>query len=70
MFTSTKQSQWKYDITIQNIEVAGLPELSIIRSKLFTLDERLILRKLGGLSERDKEGIKNMLGQVLIGLGV
>lgn len=69
MITSAKQSQWKTDIIIQDIELTGLPGLSIIRSKLFTLDERLILRVLGELSERDQEAVKNMLGQVLIGLG-
>jgi mRNA interferase MazF len=68
MITSAKQSQWKSDIAIQNIEVAGLPGLSIVRPKLFTLDERLILRVLGELSERDQEAVKNMLGQILIGL--
>ena len=69
MITSAKQSQWKTDIIIQDTEFTGLPGLSIIRSKLFTLDERLILRVLGELSERDQEAVKNMLGQVLIGLG-
>ena len=69
MITSAKQSQWKTDIIIQDIELTGLPGLSIIRSKLFTLDERLILHVLGELSERDQEAVKNMLGQVLIGLG-
>ncbi len=69
MITSAKQSQWKTDIIIQDIELTGLPGLSIIRSKLFTLDERLILRVLGELSERDQEAVKNMLGQVLISLG-
>lgn len=69
MITSAKQSQWKTDIIIQDIELTGLPGLSIIRSKLFTLDERLILRVLGELSKRDQEAVKNMLGQVLIDLG-
>src|ERR1700722_1978483 len=62
MITSAKQSQWKVDITIQDLEVTGLPGLSIIRPKLFTLDERLILGTLGELSTRDKEAVKNTLG--------
>jgi len=69
MITSAKHSQWKLDIPIQDIQVAGLPGLSIIRPKLFTLDERLILRELGTLSERDKEAVKNMLGQIFVSLG-
>ncbi|MBS0271440.1 MAG: type II toxin-antitoxin system PemK/MazF family toxin [Proteobacteria bacterium] len=68
MITSAKQSHWKMDITIQDIEVAGLPGLSVIRPKLFTLDERLILRGLGELSNRDKEIVKNTLSQIFVGL--
>lgn len=64
MITSAKQSQWVNDVLIQDIEIAGLPGLSILRPKLFTLDERLILRELGQLSERDRESVKIMLSRV------
>jgi mRNA interferase MazF len=64
MITSAKQSQWKHDIIIHDIKDAGLPGPSIIRAKLFTLDERLILRALGELSEKDKSTVKNILGKV------
>ncbi len=70
MITSAKQSQWKTDVTIQDIERAGLPGLSVIRPKIFTLDERLVLRVLGKLSEKDKKAVKNTLSQIFVGLGV
>lgn len=70
MITSAKQSQWKTDIPIQDLEATGLPGPSVIRPKLFTLDERLILRQLGGLSTIDKEAVKNLLGQIFIGCEV
>lgn len=66
MITSAKQSQWKYDITIEDIEAAGLPGASVIRAKLFTLDDRLIIGELGALSNRDKESIKKSWNQILL----
>ena len=66
MITSAKQSQWNGDVIIQDLEVTGLPGASIIRPKLFTLDERLVLGKLGELSARDKESLATMLHQILI----
>ncbi|OJW47227.1 MAG: hypothetical protein BGO67_02915 [Alphaproteobacteria bacterium 41-28] len=66
MITSAKQSQWNEDIRISDFELAGLPGPSIIRFKLFTLDERLILRILGKLSENDQKVVKKILRRVLI----
>jgi mRNA interferase MazF len=57
MITSAKQSEWKFDIPISDIGETGLPGLSIIRPKLFTLDERLILRVLGRLSKNDQAAV-------------
>lgn len=45
MITSAKNSDWPLDIEIQDLNRAGLPSPSIIRMKLFTLDEKLIIRK-------------------------
>jgi mRNA interferase MazF len=59
MITSAKQSRWKIDVLIQDIAAAGLPGSSVIRPKLFTLDERLILSELGELTKKDKEAVKN-----------
>jgi mRNA interferase MazF len=60
MIRSVKQSGWENDIYIQDIKAAGLPGASVVRLKLFTLEERLILSELGELSRQDKEAVKNM----------
>jgi mRNA interferase MazF len=59
MITSAKQSGWTNDVPIEDIKSAGLPGASVVRPKLFTLDERLILSELGELSRKDKEAIKS-----------
>lgn len=67
MVTSMKSPQdlWPADIVIEDIRVAGLPIPSIIRFKIFTLDHRLILGRLGNLSETDQEKVKLTLKEVL-----
>ena len=67
MITSLKPSQdlWQADIEIGDIKVAGLPVPSIIRFKIFTLDHRLILGRLGALSKLDKQLVQQGLHQIL-----
>jgi mRNA interferase MazF len=67
MVTSAKQSAWPLDWTIQNHQAAGLPQPCLVRFKLFTLDERLILKSLGHLAQADRDGVAAQLGQ-LVGL--
>ncbi|MGZ8237012.1 MAG: hypothetical protein ACXW1Z_15385 [Methylobacter sp.] len=43
MITSAKHTAWPLDTPIENLTAAGLPVPSIIRLKLLTLDNRLIL---------------------------
>ncbi len=54
MITSAKNSDWPLDIEILDLDSAGLPSPSIIRMKLFTLDEKLIIRKAGKLASSDQ----------------
>ena len=61
MITSAKQSSWAFDTAIADWDNAGLPVQSIIRLKLFTLDNRLILNKLGELGDADKAKIDSNL---------
>jgi len=66
MITSAKQSRWNNDILIEGIEATGLPGSSVIRAKLFTLDERLILGELGVLSKKDQESVKKSWSKFLL----
>lgn len=53
MITSAKNSPWPLDVEIRDLRQAGLPSPSVIRFKLFTIDHRLVVSRLGRLSERD-----------------
>jgi len=65
MITSAKNSGWPLDIEIQDLDSAGLPSPSAIRMKLFTLDEKLIIRKAGKLASSDQDKIIAALRQLL-----
>ena len=54
--TKAKQSSWPGDFKIQNVE-AGLPQDCIVRMKLFTIDNRLIQKRMGRLSATDREQV-------------
>ncbi len=54
MITSASNSDWPLDVNIQDLDVAGLPSASVVRMKLFTLDDKLVIRKAGILAEHDR----------------
>lgn len=56
MITSAGQ-EWPLDSDIEDLEAAGLSSPSKVRMKLFTLDDSLIIRKLGTLSKRDRKSV-------------
>ena len=57
MVTSARQSTWPLDWPIENLMVAGLRQPCLVRLKLFTLDERLVLGTLGLLAAQDRAGV-------------
>ena len=61
MITSAKHSAWPSDFRIKHLETTGLSAESIVRQKLFTIDLRLIKRKMGNLAPQDKEAISAIL---------
>ena len=65
MITSARNSDWPLDTEIRDLEAAGLPSPSIIRMKLFTLDEHLIIRKAGKLAPSDQARTITALSQLL-----
>jgi mRNA interferase MazF len=61
MITTSFHAPWPLDIPILNLESAGLPVPSVIRMKLFTLDHRLIFKKLGVLHALDHRSVEKSL---------
>ena len=60
-------NDWPSDVAIQGWREAGLKVPCKVRFKLFTLDDSLIVRKLGRLAKEDGEEVIKALGQVLAG---
>lgn len=67
MITSDKdgRDRWPLDVPIRDLSSAGLPAASLLRMKLFTLDDRLILRKAGHLSAGDRKAVRAVLKSLL-----
>ena len=65
MATSATNSSWPHDWAIQELEGTGLPKPCVVRFKLFSLDERLILNGLSTLANSDCRGVAECLGQLL-----
>ena len=64
MITTSGHSPWSLDIAIEDLESTGLRTQSIIRFKLFTLDNSLIAKKIGLLSEIDRTAVVANLKKV------
>ena len=52
MITSSSNSDWPLDVNIQDFDAAELPSASVVRMKLFTLDDKLVIRKAGMLAKQ------------------
>jgi mRNA interferase MazF len=65
MITSAVNSNWPLDVDITDLDSAGLPSASVVRMKLFTLDDQLVIRKAGALSDDDQQRVTNALKQLL-----
>ena len=55
--------EWTSDVALLDWSEAGLSVPCKVRLKLFTLDDALILRKAGALSERDAEAVRRSLAR-------
>lgn len=64
MITSKKNAPWPLDCEINNRKKSGLTAPSVVRMKLFTLDNRFIIRKIGQLSDSDQKMVKQSLSQI------
>jgi mRNA interferase MazF len=65
MITTAAKSHWPTDIALTDAARAGLTAASLVRLKLFTLDNRLVARTIGTLSPRDRKAVREMLKGVV-----
>lgn len=61
MITTKGGAAWKSDVGIASLTPTGLPAPSVIRMKLFTLDNRLIIKKIGILGSQDKKKVATVV---------
>ena len=59
MITSAKRSRWESDIILKEWQAAGLKAESIVRWKIFTIEDELIKEKRGNLSSNDLKSVKD-----------
>jgi len=64
MITSQKNDPWPLDVPIKNKNRSGLKAPSVVRMKIFTLDNRFILKKIGHLSKTDENQVRKSLGSL------
>ena len=64
MITSQKNEPWPLDVSIAHPAASGLAAPSVVRMKLFTLDHRLVLKKIGTLSKADQASVKQNLSAI------
>lgn len=63
MITTTQHHPWPGDTPISDLQSSGLNVDCIVRLKAFTLDNRLILRKIGHLTPSDRVQITQKFHQ-------
>lgn len=65
MITTATFTHWPSDVPITDLAKAGLSAPSVVRFKLFTLDNGIIARRIGRLSRADMGRVKAALGRCL-----
>src|SRR5712691_3919414 len=61
MITTKSRPPWPGDTEIEKYQSAGLRTPCIVRLKLFTLDNRLIIKRIGHLSREDRAEMSEQL---------
>jgi mRNA interferase MazF len=65
MITSTTHRQWPGDTAIEELGSAGLTMPCLVRLKMFTLDNRLIIKRIGRLSPTDRQRVAEQIQRYL-----
>lgn len=67
MITVAARSAWPFDRPIRDVVAAGLNRPCVIRMKLFTIDQRLVIGKTGSLGEQDRQSIRATIDELFRG---
>ena len=65
MITSVGNAPWPLDVKIANLKAAGLPAASVVRMKMFTLDNQFVIGKAGRLSKSDQAQVERSFATLL-----
>lgn len=65
MITTAARSSRASDVSIADLEQAGLKAACVVRGKLFSLDTRLIARRVGVLSAADRTRVRAMVSELM-----
>jgi len=65
MITTKVDPSWPGDTRLSDHAEAGLPAASTVRVKVFTLDNRLIIKIAGALSARDRDRVGAQIDRFL-----
>ena len=67
MITTARHTRWPSDYPIQELPPTGLRVACVVRWKLFTLDNRVLQRRMGQLGERDMHNCRAALARIFDG---
>ena len=65
MITRAAHTQWPSDHAIEDVRPTGLRAASVVRFKVFTLDNRILQRRIGQLGSDDARGCAAALRTVV-----
>ena len=65
MITTASRTNWPSDFAIADIVSAGLPRACVMRWKVFTLPNTVILRQVGAFGDQDRQSLIAAARQVL-----
>ncbi len=66
MITSARHARWPGDVVLNDPPAVGLKHASVVRLKLFTLDNRLIDQVIGRLPENGRDAVEQVLRRFLV----
>jgi mRNA interferase MazF len=69
MITSAAHEPWPGDTPLKDLASAGLQRPCLVRLKIFTLDNRFILRRIGILAAADRKRLGSELAAHLVVTG-